>query len=349
MHRPIADMGWRRLASWILGAVLLVLLVFYAGRAVITRDRGPVRLVIYAFSTQEEVLTQGIFPAFEQVWEAREGRDLSIEAVFGASGILAGQINLGAPADVALLSNEQHVTWLKIGRRVRPESRAVVVSATPMVIAVRPGNPAHISEFADLARPGLKLLHPDPRVSGAGDWAVLAEYGSALMETGDQVAARTQLMAIWDNVRLLTPSARATLTLFELGAGDALVTYEQDARLALDRAVPLEIVVPPRTIVARHVTIIVDANVTRAERPAAEAFIRFLLSDAGQRTFAEYHLRPAYAECDAFPPLVEPFSVDELGGWSRAYSDLIENLWQTEIAPRLELEPAPRLPDTIGE
>jgi ABC-type sulfate transport system substrate-binding protein len=341
--------NWRRLASWGLGVALLTLVAFYGGRALFFDAQGPVRLVVYAFSTQEEVLTQDIFPAFATAWEAETGRDLTIEGVFGPSGTLAGQINLGAPADVALLSNEQHVNWLKVGRRVGQETKSVVVSTTPMVIVTRPGNPMGIIEYRDLARPGLRLLHADPRTSGAGDWAVLAEYGSALLESGNQEIAQTQLKAIWDNVRLLAPSARATLTVFELGAGDALVTYEQDARLAPTRGVPLEIVVPPRTIVAQHVAVIVDANVTSAERSVAQAFIRYLSSDAGQRAFTDYHQRPAHLESDAFPPLVDPFTVEELGGWSRAYSELVESLWQMEIEPRLDLEPSPRLLDTRGE
>ena len=343
------DIDWRRLASQGLSVALLLLAAFYGGRNVFSKNQGPVRLVVYAFSTQEEVLTQNIFPAFEQAWEAETGRDLTVEAVFGPSGTLAGQINLGAPADVALLSNEQHVNWLKVGRRVGQETNSVVVSTTPMVIVTRPGNPMGIVEYRDLARPGLRLLHADPRTSGAGDWAVLAEYGSALLESGNQEIAQTQLKAIWDNVRLLAPSARATLTTFELGAGDALVTYEQDARLALARGVPLEIVIPPRTIVARHVAVIVDANVTSAERSVAQTFIRYLSSDAGQQAFTDYHQRPAHLESDTFPPLVDPFTVEELGGWSRAYGELVEALWQMEIEPRLDLETSPRLLDTRGE
>jgi ABC-type sulfate transport system substrate-binding protein len=341
--------NWRRLASWGLGATLLIIVAFYGGRAVLSQSNAPVRLVIYAFSTQEEVLTQSILPAFEAAWEAETGRDLTIEAVFGPSGTLAGQINLGAPADVALLSNEQHVNWLKIGRRVERQSQPWVISSTPMVIVTRAGNPAGIADFADLAQPGLRLLHADPRSSGAGDWAVLAEYGSALLETGDQKVAAEQLKAISSNVRLVAPSARATLTLFELGAGDAMVTYEQDARLALARGVPLEIVIPQRTILARHVAVLVDANLTPPERPVARAFISYLLSEAGQRAFSRYHLRPAQLEGTDFPALNQPFSVDELGGWSRAYSELVEDLWQTQVEPRLELEAVPALRDARGE
>jgi sulfate transport system substrate-binding protein len=330
--------SWRRLAGWSLGVTLLVIIGLYGGQTIFADVQRPVKLVIYAFSTQEEVLSQQIFPDFEQAWEAETGRELTIEGIFGPSGTLAGQINLGDPADVALLSNEQHVAWLKVGRRVAWETEPAIVSYTPMVIVTRPGNPVGLTDFGDLTKPGLRLLHAAPRQSGGGDWAMLAEYGSAFLESGDKRMAQEQVKSIWRNVRLLAPSARATLTVFELGAGDALVTYEQDARLARARGVPLEIVMPPRTILAQHVAVIVDDNVTRNERPAAQAFIAYLLSEAGQQAFARYHLRSVTSESETFPTLVTPFTVDDLGGWSQVYPELVETLWQKEIEPTLHLE-----------
>jgi ABC-type sulfate transport system substrate-binding protein len=338
--------NWRQKASWGLGAVLLLMVAFYAGRTILVNAHAPVKLVVYAFSTQEEVFTQGIFPAFEEAWEAETGRDLTIEGVFGPSGTLAGQINLGAPADVAFFSNAQHATWLKVGRRVQMKTQPVTIGCTPMVVVTRPGNPFGITEFADLGQPGLQLLHADPQSSGAGDWAVLAEYGSALFESDGQATAEEQLKSIWRNVRLLAPSARATLTLFELGAGDALVTYEQEALLALERGVALEIVIPSGTIVAHHVAVVVDDNVTLAERPVTQAFLNYLLDETGQRILRQYYLRPVACDGYAFRKLVRPFTVEDLGGWSRAYTELVETLWEKEIKPHLNLEPAPRLPGT---
>jgi sulfate transport system substrate-binding protein len=230
---------WRKLSGWIFGVVLLALVLFYGLQALVAGSSRPVTVVVYAFSTQEEVLTQGIFPAFERQWEAETGQALTIEAVFGPSGIVARQIVLGAPADVALFSHEQHVTWLRAAHLVDRQTESTPVCYTPMVIVTRPGNPAGVADFSDLAQPGLRLLHPDPHSSGAGQWALLAEYGSTLLETDSQEQAQRRLESIWRNVRLLTPSARTTLTVFELGAGDAFITYEQDARLALERGVPL--------------------------------------------------------------------------------------------------------------
>ena len=342
INRPSSPVSYR-LCIYLLVALSMGLVLYHGGHAMLAGPQLPVKLIVYGFSTQEEVFCQHIFPAFEAAWEAKTGRDLIIEGVFGPSGLLAGQINLGAPADVAVLSNAQHVTWLKAGRRVRQETQPVVVGSTPMIIVTRPGNPAGIGDFADLAQPGLRLLHAEPRCSGAGDWGVLAEYGSAWLETGDRAAAEAQLKSIWRNVRLLGPSARATMTLFELGAGDALVTYEQDAHLALERGVALEIVVPPRTVVAQHVAVIVDDNVTTVERPVAQAFVNYLLSDEGQQTLNDFHLRPAGVDSGLFPELAQPFTVEDLGGWSPVYEELVETLWQGEIEPRLDLESAPKL------
>ena len=338
----IRDRDWRCRAGTVLALAMLIAVVIY-GRIVRSGvpTQNPMR--VYALSTLEEALTESIFPAFEEAWEAETGRDLAIEGVFGPSGTLAGQINLGAPADVAILSNARHVTELKFGREVRRKTQPEVLGSTPMVIVTRPGNPAGISEFADLAQPGLHLLHADPRSSSAGQWVVLAEYGSAFLESNDREAAVNQLEAIWRNLRLLGPSAEATMTLFELGAGDAFVTYEHDARLAQERGTPLEVVVPSRTILASHVAVIVDNNVTPAERPVVQAFIDYLLSDAGQQVLRRYHVRPAEADNDLWPKLDQAFTVEDLGGWTQAYTRLVEGLWQKEVESRLDPEPAPRL------
>lgn len=328
---------WRQVLLWAIGAAALLAVIYFGGRALLERN-GPVRLVVYAFSTQEEALTQAVFPAFEAAWEAETGRELTIEGLFGPSATLAGQINLGAPADVAVFSNEQDVTRIKVGGRIDPDVQGVVVSYTPMVIATRAGNPTRLTDWRDLAQPGLRVLHPDPLTSGGGAWGVLAEYGSALLQSGSPADAQQQLEAIWDNVRARSPSARDALILFELGAGDALVTYEQDARLAQERGAPLEVVIPPRTILAQHVAVVVDRNVTQAERPAAQAFIDYLLSEAGQEALVRYHWRPAQPDGSAMPPLQQPFTVQELGGWPKASAEIIDGAWQKQIAPRLDAE-----------
>lgn len=344
--RCVTDIEWRRRTFFAIGLTLLAAATLL-GRYMVADSQGPVRLVVYGFSSQQDVMTQSVLPSFERAWEAETGRDLIIESLFGPSGTLAGQINLGAPADLALFSNGQHVEWLKFGKRVRRQTEATTFGYTPMVIVTRPGNPAGISDFASLAQPGLRLIHADPRSSGAGEWAVLAEYGSTWRESADQAMAEAQLRSIWRNVRLLAPSARSAMTLFELGAGDALITYEQEALLALDRGVALDIVTPAHTILAEHVAVIVDDNVTSIERPVARQLLSYL-STTGQHHFSDYYLRTADQQGFG-PQLSEPFVVKDLGGWSQAHSSLVKALWETEIEPFLSLESAPILMGSRGD
>lgn len=329
---------WRHLLLWAIGVAALAVVVFFGGRALLVDRNGPLRLEVYAFSTQEEVLTQAIFPAFEAAWEAETGRSLTMVGVFGASATLASQINLGAPADVALFSNQQDVTRIKAGGQVGRDAQGAVFSYTPMAIVTRPGNPLGLAAWSDLAQPGLRLLHPDPITSGAGVWGVLAQYGSVLLQSGSDIAAQELLQAIWNNVQAMSPSARDALTLFELGAGDALVTYEQDARLAQQRGAALDIIVPHRTILAQHVAVIVDRNVTANERPVAQAFVDYLLSEDGQEAMARYHWRPAASDGSAMPALQQPFTVQDLGGWPQASAQVIDGVWRAQIAPQLDVQ-----------
>ena len=277
--------GWRNLPVLILLVVIWLAIVYSGGKEVLANAYTKNQLVVYVFSTQEDVLTQAIFPAFEQKWEAETGQELSIEGVFCPPGTISGEINLGASPDVASFSNARQVMWLKVGRRVDRDTQPIVIVTTPIIIVTRPGNPAGITGFADPAKPGVDLMHANYRSSGAGEWAILAEYGSALLGSGSHLEAVQQLKGIWRNVHWLAPSARAVMMLFEIGTGDAFVTYEQDAEFALDRGIPLEIVIPSHTIVAHQVAVIVDDTITSTKRPLAEAFLRYLQSVPGQQIF----------------------------------------------------------------
>lgn len=328
-----APARWRPPRLFVALVLLVAAVVLLALYARASDPSQPVQLIVYAFSTQEECYSQRLFPDFERLWEAEQQRDLQLEAIFGPSGTLANQIALGAPADVAILSDPQHVTWLRVARRIANSQEPTVVGYTPMVIITRPGNPAGITGFTDLAQPGLALLHANPRSSGAGAWALFAAYGDVWLETGDRTAAAERLEAIWDNVRVAGASARATLTLFELGAGDALITYEQDALLAQERGVALELVMPPHTLLAEHVAVLVDDELTPAERRAAEALLSFVQSDAGQAHLAACQLRPGPT-----PELPGTFTIAALGGPGTAHREILEDVWAARIEPTLELE-----------
>ncbi len=153
----------------------------------------------------------------------------------------------------------------------------------------------------------------------------------------DPSAALNQVTGIWKNVQLIAPSARSSLTLFELGAGDALITYEQDARLALDRGVDLEIVYPSPTILAQPVGVAIEKNISLWEHEAAEAFLAFLISSEAQDIFSSYYLRPISPKLSGQFPPIDTFTCSELGGCQAAFSEVLKPYWEKEIFPKLSL------------
>jgi len=338
-YQTVVDI--RLQTGWSLGVILLLVILFLFGHFLTSNSSGDSHLVIYAYSAEEEAFTQGIFPAFEHAWEARTKDELNIEGVFGPSGALAGQINLGAPAKIAIFSNLNQVNWLQIGDLISSHSQPVVIGTSPIVIVTRPGNPYHLETIADLSTPGLELLHADPHSSGIAEWALLAEYGDAYLSTGCSQKGEEQLQAIWNNVRVLAPSARGLVTLFELGVGDAFLTYEQDALLAQARGVPLEIIIPPQTIIAQPVAVVIDEHVKRSEEAVAQAFVDFLVSEQGQEILGQYYLRSSRLTQSEFNPIEHPFTAEDLGGWAQVYTSQVKPFWESTVEASLALEPIP--------
>jgi sulfate transport system substrate-binding protein len=327
-------------------AVALVLTLITGGcQQPEEQDKKPASrqtIIVYGFSVEEEVMTEEIFPAFQTHWREQTGQEVTFQSVFASSDELTEGIMGGASADVAILSNEQHAIWLRINNWVETDWHTFpqqgIISHSPLVIVVRPGNPLGIEDWAGLTHPDVSLVHADPRTSGGAQWALLAEYGSALLdeENSSQEAARQQLQGIWANVVATPSSAREALRQFVFGAGDALITYEQDALLAQARGATLEIVTPPSTIMSEHMAVIVDRNVQPWEREVVEGFISFLWSEAAQEAFTHYYFRAVTDEAlnqavPEFHEIERPFTVLDLGGWGRAYPEIVHGVWEEQI------------------
>jgi sulfate transport system substrate-binding protein len=307
------------------------------------RDRPTRTIVLYGFSILGEVMSEGVFPAFEADWEARTGEDVELISSYAGSGTITNQIILGVPAEVAILSLELDAFRLQdAGVLPSPTWRELpsegVLNRTPFIILTHAGNPKAITDFADLARPGVGVVHPDPLTSGGAQWAILAEYGSILRTGGDEAAAYDQLLGVWRNVVAQAASARAARTQFENGFGDALITYEQEAVFDLARGrLQAEIVYPHSTILSEHIVVVIDKNVAPEERELIDAFVAFLWSNKAQKVFVEYGFRSIDDELNAANPafgmIEEPFVVRDLGGWLQAKADIVDAIWKEQILP----------------
>ena len=318
---------------------------------------GGINLTVYGFSIMKESLEKGIYPGFAAKWKSEHGTDVNFTSSFAGSETITNQILQGVKADIAILSIERDADRLKQGGFVTSDWHAApnngIINKTPFVILVRQGNPKGIHDFPDLAKPGVKLIHPDPVSSGGAQWSVLAIYGSELVKSEnygselvksekqsgerDQARALQTLRAVWKNVISTPGSAREARTQFETGFGDALITYELEGLLMKDsKKTPVEIVIPRATIFSEHPAVVVDRNVSPASRPAVEAFIQYLSSEEAQRAFVKYHFRSISfenlnLENKELAHIEMPFTIEYFGGWGKAYPEVIEGVFKNQV------------------
>lgn len=311
-----------------------------------TARSGKRTITVYAFSIMKESLEKDIYPAFAAKWKNEHGEEVVFNSSFAGSETITNQILQGAPADFAILSIEMDVQRLIKAGHVPQDwwvtPQRGIVNRTPFVILVRPGNPKGIADFADLGKPGVQLIHPDPISSGGAQWSILSIYGSELKKseaesgTQDQARAVATLQSVWKNVMVTPESARAARTTFETGYGDALVTYELEALLMKQAGLPVEVVVPRSTIFSEHPGVVVERNITQDERDVVYAFRNFLWSDEAQKAFVRNNFRSSANEAfDAgnahFVNIEMPFTVHFFGGWERAYPEVIEKVFRDQV------------------
>ena len=309
-------------------------------------EGGDITVTLYGFSIMKESLEKAIFPGFINRWKQQHGQEVRFQSSFAGSETVTNQILRGAPADIAILSIERDAQRLKQGGFVTSDWHAYpaqgIVNKTPFVIIVRKGNPKAIHDFSDLARPGVKVIHPDPISSGGAQWSILAIYGSELKKSEaesiepDTARALHNLKAIWKNVISTPGSAREARTTFELGNGDALITYELDALLMKDANAAIEIVVPKATIFSEHPAVVIDKGVSGNKRQVVDAFMQYLWSDEAQQAFVNFHFYSTTNDAfnQANPNLAHiemPFTIEYFGGWDKAYPEVIEKVFRDQV------------------
>jgi sulfate/thiosulfate-binding protein len=301
-----------------------------------SRDAGPdkdakeIRLLNASYDPTRELYT-AINAAFAKQWEANTGQKVVIDQSHGGSGKQARAVIDGLEADVVTLGLAYDIDAIAGTGLIRPDwatrlgHHAAPFTST-IVFVVRKGNPRAIKDWDDLVKPGIAVITPSPRSSGGARWNYLAAWGFALRRSGgDDAKARQFVADLYRNVPVLDSGARgATTTFVERGIGDVLLTWENEARLAVDKlgASKIEIVVPSISIVAEPPVAVVDGNVDRrGTREVATAYLKFLYAPEGQRLGAQNYYRPLDASAAApgtFPEL-QLFTIDEVfGGWAKA-------------------------------
>jgi len=278
-------------------------------------------------------LYQDFNKAFAAHWKAKTGDDLKNKQSHGGSGKQARAVIDGLAADVVTLALAYDIDEIanrgliaKDWQKRLPHNSAPYTST--IVFLVRKGNPKGIKDWSDLARPGIAVITPNPKTSGGARWNHIAAWGYALKQPGgNEKTAQEFLTKIYKNVPVLDSGARGSTTTFiERGIGDVLVTWENEALLAIKELGPekVEIVSPSVSILAEPPVAVVDKVVDRrGTRKVAEAYLQFLYTDEGQEIAAQNYYRPidekiAKKYATQYPKL-KLFTIEEVaGGWNKA-------------------------------
>jgi sulfate/thiosulfate transport system substrate-binding protein len=261
--------------------------------------------------------------AFAKAYERDHHVTVSIKQSHGGSGKQARSVIDGLQADVVSLGLAGDIDAIadkgllaKDWQTRLPEHSAPYTST--IVFLVRKGNPKAIHDWDDLVNPGVAVITPNPKTSGGARWAYVAAWEHAQHAGADPAAFVARL---YKNVPVLDSGARgATTTFVERGIGDVLLSWENEAYLAQEQAkdAGLEIIVPPRSVLAEPSVAVVDAVAQKhGTADVAKAYLEFLYTDEGQQIIAKHHYRPRTAKVATTLPKLELFTIDDLGGWAK--------------------------------
>ena len=273
-------------------------------------------LALVAYSTPE--------PAFKKIIAAYQktpqGKGVTFTQSFGPSGTQASAVVNGQPADVVNFSTEPDMSKLVKAGLVSSSwdagtTKGMVTDST-VVFVVRKGNPKGIHTWADLVKPGVKVVTPNPFSSGSARWNIMAAYGAAVKQGDTPAQAQAYLSQFFKHVAVQDSSASAALNTFTGGEGDVLLDYEDDAITAQKKGKPIDYIVPQQTILIENPVAVVSGSPNKA---AAQAFVNYLESPAGQKLWAQQGYRPvlpSVATQSKFPQPAQLFTIASLGGWT---------------------------------
>jgi sulfate/thiosulfate-binding protein len=302
------------------------------GRA-IAQARKPIRMLNVSYDPTRE-LYKAINVAYADYWLKSTGQQVTIDQSHGGSGAQARAVIDGLAADVVTLALAYDIDSIAARAHSLPpnwQSR-LPQNSTPytstIVFLVRKGNPWKINAWADILKPGINVVVPNPKTSGGARWAYLAAWASALKAPGgNEAAARAYVTEFYKRAPVLDSGARgSTLTFAQRGIGDVLVCWENEAHLALAEfgADKFQIVTPPTSILAEPPVALVDKNVDRkGTRQVATGYLNFLYSPLAQDLIGKNFYRPRNPQAAAkyasqFKQIPMVTIDDTFGGWTKA-------------------------------
>src|SRR5579875_2320584 len=177
-------------------------------------------LRLVAYSTPAPVISV-LIKAYEKT---AAGSGVSFTQSYGSSGSQARAIVAGQPADIAFLSTGLDIdTIAQAGLISKDWTKARyggIAADSQVVFVVRKGNPKHIHTWADLVKPGVQVVTPNPFSSGSAKWNIMAAYGAELAQGQPASKALAYLGQLLEHTTSQPSSGSTALQAFLSGQGD---------------------------------------------------------------------------------------------------------------------------------
>jgi sulfate/thiosulfate transport system substrate-binding protein len=283
---------------------------------------GKAKINLVAYSTPQEAY-QALIPAFQKT---AAGKGTSFTQSYGPSGDQSRAVAAGLPADVVALSLAPDVDKLVepgiVDKNWANTPTKGFVTNSVVVLTVRKGNPKNIHTWADLVKPGVQVITPNPFTSGGARWNLMAAYGAQLKEGKSPAQALAYLKTLLQHVVVQDKSGRDAMQTFVNGKGDVAITYENEAINARQHGQDVDYVIPDQTILIQN-----PIATTKDASPQAKGFVQWLESTKAQQIYASKGYRPAKQSAwdpKRFPTPKQLFTIDDLGGWTKVNTEFFD-------------------------
>ncbi len=327
MRKAISP-GRRRYASAIGAAIFLLTALLATVGCGSSSDNGGGggsggNVDVVGYSTPETVYTDNLQPTFQKT---PAGKGVSFSDSFGASGDQSRAVVAGQSASLVHFSQAGDMSKLVdagiVDSNWDQNKYKGIAEDSVVVLVVRKGNPKGIKSFDDLINKDVSVVTPNPFSSGSARWNIMAIYGSQLAEGKSPTQALAAVKTVLSKAKAQPGSGSDALTAFTQGQGDVLLSYENEAIKAQQAGEDVDYVIPDDTILIQT-----PIAVTKDAPAAAQKFLDFICSDAGQRLWADNGYRPVnpkLVDPQKFPTPKGLYTIEKFGGWDKVNTDFFD-------------------------
>lgn len=288
-------------------------------------SHAEVTLLNVSYDVTRE-LYKDINEAFIADYAKRTKQTVAVQQSHAGSSAQVRAVIEGLEGDVVTMNQALDIDTIATKSDLLPKDWASklpngsVPFTSTILFVVRKGNPKQLKDWADLIKPGVQPIIPNPKTSGNGRYSYLAAWAWA-SKKGGEPAAKDYVKALFGAVPVLDTGGRgATVSFTQRAIGDVLLTFENEAKLIVKQDPQFEIVVPSVSISAENPVALVEKVAARkGTTAAANAYLQFLYTPQAQAIGARHFFRPVdakvLAEAGAVFPKLELVSIATLGGW----------------------------------